>query len=78
MAIQGQASYPAFYDLEPDTVIRIKRKPALTIKVLVWDSNDNLIRDHKRDFRKRDTRAWLNDVMYWAISNGHSIEIVNA
>ena len=73
------ATYPRYYDLE-DQQQAEKRKPerkVLMIKVLVYDAADELIRDHKRDFKKETTRKWLNDCLLWAVKNGHSVEITH-
>ena len=79
MTIQGTASYPPFYDLEDrrQAEKRKSEKKPLIIKVLVYNSADELIRDHTKDFRKNSTRQWINNCLLWAVKNGYSVEILN-
>jgi len=51
------------------------KKKLLDVTILVFDKDDNCIREHKKNFKDKDHRRWLNTMLYWAISNGYSIEI---
>jgi hypothetical protein len=62
-------------DNEQYRPIEPKRKKPLNITVLVFDKADNMIREYKKEFNNKDHRRWLNTMLYWAISNGYSIEI---
>jgi len=64
------------YTQEEYPTIKIERKKkSLDVTILVFDKNDNCIREHKKNFKDKDHRRWLNTMLYWAISNGYSIEI---
>ena len=60
--------------LEP-WINRSHKKKLLNVTILVFDKDDNCIREHKKNFKDKDHRRWLNTMLYWAISNGYSIEI---
>ena len=76
--VKGQASYPPFYDLNHQDSYNERRKfeykPA-TIRVLIYNNEGELIRDHKKDFKSAATRKWLNNCLLWAVKNGHWVEI---
>jgi hypothetical protein len=60
--------------LEP-WINRPHKKKSLDVTILVFDKDDNCIREHKKNFKDKDHRRWLNTMLYWAISNEYSIEI---
>jgi hypothetical protein len=55
--------------------LRPYKKKSLDITIFVYDKDDNCIREHKKNFKDKDHRRWLNTMLYWAITNGYSIEI---
>ena len=81
MTIRGQSSYPLFYDFDPsgpyNKLRKLPERKPLMINVLVYNAADELIRDHKKDFKKESTRKWLNNCLLWAVKNGYTIEICN-
>jgi hypothetical protein len=51
-----------------------KHKPIM-IQVQIFDQTDNLIRDHKKDLTDKQVRAWMLDMMMWAVKHGYTVEI---
>lgn len=44
------------------------------IDVVVYDANDNVIRQETMDYGKHEDRIWLGKLSYWAWSNKHYVE----
>jgi hypothetical protein len=44
------------------------------IDVVVYNTNDDIIRQETMDYGKPEDRTWLGKLSYWAWSNGHYVE----
>lgn len=64
-----------FYDLEYDPpLLESPRRESLMINVMVYEGS-TLIRNHKKNYRSKGIRQWINDLILWAVKNGKRIEI---
>ena len=70
-----EVAYPSRFDDDRPLPKKKIHPKAILVKVQVFDKDDNMIRDHDKDFRRSETRKWLNGMLLWAIRNGHSVEI---
>lgn len=56
---------------------REHRQP-LEVVVIVYDlQKDEEIRRHEFNFHNPNRRAWLQKLLVWAWTNGHSVEMYN-
>ena len=66
------ATYPEYADFDAN---ELDKPPApLMINVLVYDG-ETLIRSHKKNFKNKKVRLWINNVILWAVKNGKRVEI---
>lgn len=68
-------SYPQYADFDDGGPYNEPpRREPLMINVIVYDGSQ-LIRNHKKNYRNKKVRTWINDLILWAVKNGKRIEI---
>ena len=69
-------SYPQYADFDDGGPYNEpKRRRAIPIQIFIYDQDDKLIREHKKDFSKNSVRKWINNVLLWAVSKSYTVEI---